>query len=204
MDRWKIWLRSRIRHWVQSYLATCRFWTWIRQRYLLKVRHQVRHQVTWRTELYFVWRVFLETEFDLEILRESVFANFKYLTLRKGGQNPSRDTPIYNPEGMAPEEYEEYWSYAEERMNRWLDYFNTEVFGFGVPLPYWNLAFLTTMKFHLRAVAIVVDLYYNNGYADILAENTDSTDKVNQKDAATFWRILNFFTSEEKRKNLVK
>lgn len=129
---------------------------------------------------------FLETEFDLEILRESVFANFKYLTLRKGGQNPSRDTPIYNPEGMAPEEYEEFWSYAEERMNRWLDYFNTEVFGFGVPLPYWNLAFLTTMKFHPRAVAIVVDMYYNNGYEDILAENTGSTDKVNQKDAATF------------------
>ena len=52
---------------------------------------------------------FVETEFDMEIMREAVFANFKYLTIRTAGENPSRDTPIYNPEGMAPEEYEEFW-----------------------------------------------------------------------------------------------
>lgn len=52
---------------------------------------------------------FVETEFDMEIMREAVFANFKYLTIRAAGENPSRDTPIYNPEGMASEEYEEFW-----------------------------------------------------------------------------------------------
>ena len=68
---------------------------------------------------------------------------------------------------MAPEEYEEFWAYADERSKRWLDYFNTEVFGYGVPLPYWNLAFLTKLTFEHRAVVVVVDLFYNNGYEDI-------------------------------------
>lgn len=111
---------------------------------------------------------FLESEFNLEIIREAVFANFSYLSLRRGGKDPSRDTPMYNPEGMAAEEYEEFWAYAKERMNRWLDYLNTEVFGNGVPLPYWNLALITKMKFHPRAVAIVADLYYNSAKKDVL------------------------------------
>jgi hypothetical protein len=105
---------------------------------------------------------FFETEFDFDIVEEIAYANFAYMNLKKGGDHPgNRDTPEYNPEGISAEDYEEFWSYANIRTQQWLDYFNAEVFGYGVPLPYWNLEFLTNISFHPRALLVVLDLYYN-------------------------------------------
>ena len=84
------------------------------------------------------------------------------MNLTKGGSHPEdRDTPEYNPESMSAEQYSEFWSYSDIRMQQWLDYFNSEVFGYGVPLPYWNLEFLTNITFHPRAMLVVLDVYYN-------------------------------------------
>lgn len=104
---------------------------------------------------------FFETEFDFDLQDEIAYAEFFYMTLAKGGDPRERDTPIYNPEGSSPEDYAEFWSYATLRMEQWLYYFNTEVFGYGVPLPYWNLQFLTKLEFRPRAVIAMVELYYN-------------------------------------------
>ena len=44
---------------------------------------------------------------------------------------------------MTSEDYEEFWEYVDEKQEQWLRYFNEDVFGYGVPLPYQNLSFLT-------------------------------------------------------------
>ena len=102
-----------------------------------------------------------ETAFDFEVIREVAIANFKYMTFKKAGDPIDRVTPLYDSMEMTSEQYSEFWSYLDMRMERWLAYFNNEVFSNGVPLPYWNLQFLTKLTFHPRAMLVVMDLFYN-------------------------------------------
>ena len=39
---------------------------------------------------------------------------------------------------------------------------NNNVLSAGIPLPYWNLEFLTHTTFHPHAAIIVLDLFYND------------------------------------------
>lgn len=103
----------------------------------------------------------METAFDFAISQETAIANFKYLTVSPHGEPKDRDTPAYNPNNMTAEQYSEFLSYLDIRSEQWLSYLNNEVFAFGVPLPYWNLQFLTNLTFHPRAMIMVLDLFYN-------------------------------------------
>ena len=102
-----------------------------------------------------------KTSFDMEVKHEVIYANFKSMTVTQAGDPANRSEPIYNPIGMNAEEYAEFWSYVDMRMERWLSFFNNEVFGAGVPLPYQNLQFLTKLTFHPRALIVVMDLFYH-------------------------------------------
>ena len=42
------------------------------------------------------------------------------------------------------------------------DYMNQSVLTAGIPLPYWNLEFLSHTTFHEHAMIVVMDLYYND------------------------------------------
>jgi hypothetical protein len=102
-----------------------------------------------------------ETAFDFSIVEEVMFANFKYLTVSKAGEPADREKPVFDSIDFSSEDYDDFWSYIEIKNGKWLNYFNTQVFGNGVPLPYWNLQFLTDLTFQPRAMIIVLDLYYN-------------------------------------------
>lgn len=61
---------------------------------------------------------------------------------------------------ISEEEYEDFWVWSERWCARWLSFFNDDIFGYGVPLPYQHLSFLTHIQFHPRAILVVVGLYY--------------------------------------------
>jgi len=62
---------------------------------------------------------------------------------------------------MDKEDYEQFWSFLDMKTAKWHSLLNTEIFGRGVPLPYWNLQILTYLSFRPRAAVIAMDLYYN-------------------------------------------
>ena len=88
----------------------------------------------------------IETEFDFEISEEQVLANFAYMKVSPAGDY--REAPIFSELDISPAEYEDFWDFAQLRAERWLDFFNNEIFQAGVPLPYWKLEFLTKIDFH--------------------------------------------------------
>jgi len=57
--------------------------------------------------------------------------------------------------------YEKFWLHMSEVSERWYQFLNDEVFGKGVPLPYWKLSFLTKLSFHEGAMSSVISLFYN-------------------------------------------
>ena len=59
-------------------------------------------------------------------------------------------------------QYADFWSYVETYSQDWLNFFNETVFATGVPLPYWNLEFLTKFTFHPHAMIVVMDVFYNS------------------------------------------
>jgi hypothetical protein len=48
-----------------------------------------------------------------------------------------------------------------KKADSWFAFLNEEIFGKGVPLPFWKLSFLTKLSFHPRAMSAVVSLFYN-------------------------------------------
>jgi len=79
----------------------------------------------------------METEFNVEISQEVLLAEFISLNMFKAGENKdTRKQPIFTTLPFGPEEYEDFWDYINIKMNKWLDFFNNEVFASGVPLPY--------------------------------------------------------------------
>lgn len=78
-----------------------------------------------------------------------------------GADAETRTKPIYSTIDISAEAYEDFWDYTDIKMEKWLDFFNNEIFASGVPLPYWKLSFLTALTFHPRAMIVVVSLFYN-------------------------------------------
>lgn len=105
---------------------------------------------------------FFETAFTFEIDEEIMFANFQYMTFSKSGQPFNRDLPLFNDISMSKQDYTDFWNYLNAKTEKWLSYFNKEVFGSGVPLPYWNLELITQLSFKANAMIVVLDLYYNS------------------------------------------
>ena len=111
---------------------------------------------------YLIFDQFLfETAADFQIEEEVMFAQFKYMQFTKAGSPTERDTPLFDTLGITKEDYDQFWSYLDVKIFKWLTWFNTEIFGNGVPLPYWNLQFLTYLSFYPRAMVIAMDMYYN-------------------------------------------
>jgi hypothetical protein len=61
---------------------------------------------------------------------------------------------------------------------KWLSFFNDDVFGSGVPLPYQPLSLVSHMTFHPRAMLMVVGLSYTSTdtHQDAHQDATDGTD----------------------------
>lgn len=53
-----------------------------------------------------------------------------------------RHAPIYDTLGTTHEEYQAFWANVVTEQQRWKKVFN-RVLSAGIPLPYWNLSFLT-------------------------------------------------------------
>jgi hypothetical protein len=66
-----------------------------------------------------------ETAFDFSIKEEVMYANFKYLTVSKAGENLEREKPVFDSMDFTSEDYDDFWSYVEIKNEKWLNYFNT-------------------------------------------------------------------------------
>lgn len=67
----------------------------------------------------------LQTEFNVEISREVVFANFANLFVIPLGA--PRTKPIFTTLKFTSEDYDDVWDYIEMKTHKWLDFLNTEV-----------------------------------------------------------------------------
>ena len=103
----------------------------------------------------------ITTNFNFEISEEVLLANFITMDVAPASEPQSRKGPIYADIEISEEQYSEYWLAAEARVARWYAYLNEEVFGYGVPLPYLKLSYLTKLDFKPHAVIAVVSLFYN-------------------------------------------
>ena len=101
-----------------------------------------------------------DTEFNMEINSEILFANFKKMSV--SAWPPTNTVPTYNGLNMTEQQYKEFWIYLNDLMMRWSTFFNVDVFSKGVPLPYWKLSFLTKLTFSPHALLCVVDILYFN------------------------------------------
>ena len=70
--------------------------------------------------------------------------------------------PIYDTLDLTAADYDAYWEHVEEYTANWQSFINDQVFATGIPLPYWNLEFLTQFTFHPHAMLVVMDVFYNN------------------------------------------
>ena len=102
-------------------------------------------------------------EADMSIDQEVLIGNIESMTLSKAKlSDTARTTPIYDTLDVTDAQYTAFWEYAEGACQRWQDFFNNKVLSTGIPLPYWNLEFLTKFTFHPHAMLVVMDLFYNN------------------------------------------
>jgi hypothetical protein len=99
------------------------------------------------------------TEFNLDLKAEVMYATFVEMSLTP---TPfSRRYPIFTTLKLDNNDYADFWDYADMRINQMLSFLNDDVFGVGVPLPFWKLSFLTNFKFTPHNMGIVSELYYN-------------------------------------------
>ncbi len=78
-----------------------------------------------------------------------------------GGEPSDRKAPIYSDLNVSEEQYKEFWEYTDILAEKWFTFLNEDIFGNGVPLPYWKLSFLTKLDFKPRAMSAIVELFYN-------------------------------------------
>ena len=69
--------------------------------------------------------------------------------------------PLYSDFDITETEYAHFWAYMAGQEKKWLKFFNN-ILSTGVPLPYWNLEFLTKFTFHPHAMIVVMDIFYNS------------------------------------------
>ena len=102
-------------------------------------------------------------EGDMAIDQEVLLGNVQKLVVTKAAHtDTSRSKPIYDNMNMTAEQYADFWVFVEGMASRWQTFFNEDVLSAGVPLPYWNLEFLTKFTFHPHAIIAVMDIFYNN------------------------------------------
>lgn len=99
------------------------------------------------------------TEFDLEIKAEVIYAVFKDSTLLP--TPVTRTSPVFTTLDIQKADYADFWDFAETRVGEFQSFLNDDVFGVGVPLPYWKLSLLTKLEFSPRNMGVVTELYYN-------------------------------------------
>lgn len=101
-------------------------------------------------------------EADFAIDEEVLVGNIHSLLVTMAEHSDkSRRGPIYDTLGTTYDEYKEFWQGIITEEQRWKQVFN-QVLSAGIPLPYWNLSFLTEFTFHPHALIVVMDIFYNN------------------------------------------
>ena len=103
------------------------------------------------------------TEQDLSIESEVLIGAIEQIKVSKARlSDQERTAPIYDTLDITEEQYDDYWYWAEMAAKRWQTFFNDQVLAKGIPLPYWNLEFLSKFTFHPHALIVVMDVFYNN------------------------------------------
>ena len=67
----------------------------------------------------------LQTEFNMEISQEVIFANFA--SLRVTPTDDDRSKPLFTTLDFTPEDYDDVWDFLEIKTHKWLSWLNTEV-----------------------------------------------------------------------------
>ena len=111
-------------------------------------------------------------EGDMEIDQEVLIGSVYELSVSRGRlSDTERVLPIYDTTGVTEEEYADFWDYVHESARSWEDFLNLKVLSTGIPLPYWNLEFLSKFTFHPHAMLVVMDVFYSN--MDTFGESGD-------------------------------
>ena len=73
----------------------------------------------------------------------------------------TRTSPMFTTLDYSKNAYADFWDYANMRTEEIKMYLNDDMFGQGVPLPFWKLSFLTKFEFSPHNMDILAELYYN-------------------------------------------
>ena len=100
---------------------------------------------------------------DFSVDNEVVTGALKTLKFDMGGFDKRRDMPVFHDDIEIDEgNYRRFWEFLDHYCEQYIPYINRHVLGPGIPLPYWNLEFLTHTTFHPHAMIVVMDLFYND------------------------------------------
>ena len=95
--------------------------------------------------------------------QEVFIANVAELRVEKSMlTDQDRQKPVYNTLEMDEAQYSEFWNSVNKAADTGMRWINNYVLATGIPLPYWNLEFLTAFTFHRHAMLVVLDVFYNN------------------------------------------
>ena len=101
---------------------------------------------------------------DFNIDEEVIRGNLNSLEFLMGGYDQTRSLPVFHEDvDINEESYEKFWKFIHHYSEQYLSYVNNNVLASGIPMPYWNLEFLTHTTFHPHAAIVVMDLFYNDG-----------------------------------------
>ena len=101
------------------------------------------------------------TEGDIAVEEEVLLGAMEVLTIQKAEfSDQDRVKPMYDTLDFTETEYIEFWEFMDGSAQRWQNFFN-KVLAAGIPLPYWNLEFLSKFTFHPHAMLVVMDVFYN-------------------------------------------
>ena len=104
----------------------------------------------------------VSTEADIEIEQEVLVGNVWSMNIEKSLQSDTdRKVPIFDTLEITADNYLNFWQEVRKEEKRWKNLFN-RILSSGVPLPYWNLEFLTKFTFHPHAIIVVMDIFYND------------------------------------------
>ena len=100
---------------------------------------------------------------DFSIDNEVISGTLKSFEFQRGGFDQTRDMPIFHEDvDINEESYRRFWDFLDHYSGEYIPYINSQILGPGIPLPYWNLEFLTHTTFHPHAMIVVMDLFYND------------------------------------------
>ena len=104
----------------------------------------------------------IKFEMDIAVEQEVLVGNVASFQIVKSEHTDvNRATPVYDTLGTTAEQYQAFWDHMAKRSARYQAMLNN-ILARGIPLPYWNLSFLTEFTFHPHAMLVVMDIFYNN------------------------------------------